>query len=127
MREAQTMRQQSHPCVLPLYCSFVHEQNLWMVMPYVAGGSVLNIMKYAYPEVRRLPFLHCHLGLHYSPSSVLSLPTRDKHLCLFLVQGLEEPVIATILKEVLKGLEYMHRQGGIHRDVKVQTALTWPA
>ena len=57
VREAQTMRQQSHPCVLPLYCSFVHEQNLWMVMPYVAGGSVLNIMKYAYPEVRRLLFL----------------------------------------------------------------------
>ena len=56
VREAQTMRQQSHPCVLPLYCSFVHEQNLWMVMPYVAGGSVLNIMKYAYPEVRRLLF-----------------------------------------------------------------------
>jgi serine/threonine-protein kinase OSR1/STK39 len=51
VREAQTMRQQSHPNVLPLYCSFVHEQNLWMVMPYVAGGSVLNIMKYAYPEV----------------------------------------------------------------------------
>ncbi|BDA42758.1 probable serine/threonine-protein kinase OSR1 at N-terminal half [Coccomyxa sp. Obi] len=87
VREAQTMRQQSHPCVLPLYCSFVHEQNLWMVMPYVAGGSVLNIMKYAYPE------------------------------------GLEEPVIATILKEVLKGLEYMHKQGGIHRDVKAGNIL----
>ena len=51
IREAQTMRQQSHPNVLPLYCSFVHRQHLWMVMPYVAGGSVLNIMKFAYAEV----------------------------------------------------------------------------
>lgn len=51
VREAQTMRQQLHPNVLPLYTSFVHEQNLWMVMPYVSSGSVLNIMKYAHPEV----------------------------------------------------------------------------
>ena len=49
------MRQQAHPNVLPLYCSFVHNHNLWMVMPYVSGGSVLNIMKYAYPEARPTP------------------------------------------------------------------------
>ena len=46
------MRQQLHPNVLPLYTSFVHEQNLWMVMPYVSSGSVLNIIKYAHPEVK---------------------------------------------------------------------------
>ena len=49
------MRQQLHSNVLPLYTSFVHEQNLWMVMPYVSSGSVLNIMKYAHPDVRPKP------------------------------------------------------------------------
>ena len=27
-------------------------KNLWVVMPYFAGGSVLNIMKYNHPTVR---------------------------------------------------------------------------
>ena len=63
IREAQTMRQQAHANVLPLYCSFVHQHNLWMVMPYVSGGSVLNIMKYAYPEVRCLACLLAVLDL----------------------------------------------------------------
>lgn len=46
------MRQLNHPNLLPLYCSFVHKEHLWMVMPYVQGGSILNIMRFAYPDVR---------------------------------------------------------------------------
>ena len=80
------MKSYNHPNVLPLYVSFVHKQDLWMVMPFISGGSVLHIMKYGHPE------------------------------------GLDEAVIATIMREVLKALDYVHKHAGIHRDVKARGA-----
>ncbi|PKI79206.1 hypothetical protein CRG98_000498 [Punica granatum] len=82
-REVQTMCLINHPNLLQAHCSFTSGHNLWVVMPYMAGGSCLHIMKSAYPE------------------------------------GFEEPVIATLLREVLKALVYLHAQGHIHRDVKL--------
>ncbi|PSS07586.1 Serine/threonine-protein kinase, partial [Actinidia chinensis var. chinensis] len=86
-REAQTMVLVDHPNVLKAHCSFVSDHNLWVVMPFMAGGSCLHILKAAYPD------------------------------------GFEEVVIATVLREVLKGLEYLHHHGHIHRDVKAGNIL----
>lgn len=86
-REAQTLSLISHPNLLRAHCSFVANQNLWVVMPYLAGGSCLHIMKSVYPE------------------------------------GFEEVIIATILRDVLKALEYLHNHGHIHRDVKAGNIL----
>ncbi|XP_011085835.1 serine/threonine-protein kinase BLUS1-like isoform X2 [Sesamum indicum] len=86
-REVQTMILIDHPNLLRAHCSFATGHNLWVVMPYVAGGSCLHIIKSAYPE------------------------------------GFEEPVIATLLREVLKALVYLHAHGHIHRDVKAGNIL----
>lgn len=45
------MKSYHHPNVLPLYTSFVRGQDLWMVTPFMSGGSILHIMKYQHPEV----------------------------------------------------------------------------
>ncbi|KAJ4729228.1 Protein kinase [Melia azedarach] len=86
-REVQTMSLIDHPNVLRAHCSFTAGHSLWVVMPYMAGGSCLHIMKSAYPD------------------------------------GFEEPVIATLLRETLKALVYLHAHGHIHRDVKAGNIL----
>ncbi|KAK9053056.1 hypothetical protein SSX86_029686 [Deinandra increscens subsp. villosa] len=86
-REAQTMSLIDHPNVIRAFCSFVVNQNLWVVMPFMAEGSCLHLMKSSYPD------------------------------------GFEESAIASILKETLKALEYLHRHGHIHRDVKAGNIL----
>ncbi|GMH09293.1 hypothetical protein Nepgr_011134 [Nepenthes gracilis] len=86
-REAQTMSLIDHPNVVKAFCSFVAERNLWVVMPFMAEGSCLHLMKIAYPG------------------------------------GFEESAICLILKETLKALEYLHKHGHIHRDVKAGNIL----
>eukprot|EP00249_Psilotum_nudum_P001578 c14138_g1_i2 orf=297-869(+) len=86
-KEAQTMSLINHSNVVKSYCSFVVAHSLWVVMPFMAGGSCLHIMKVAFPD------------------------------------GFEESVIAIFLKESLKALEYLHRHGHIHRDVKAGNIL----
>ena len=87
-KEAHFMSLVDHPNVMKAYCSFNVDHFLWVVMPYMDGGSCLHIMKVCCPD------------------------------------GLDESLIAVILKETLKGLHYLHQQQLIHRDIKVISFLS---
>ncbi|KAH9605900.1 hypothetical protein KSS87_001597 [Heliosperma pusillum] len=77
-REAQTMSLIDHPNVVKAFCSFVVERNLWVVMPFMAEGSCLHLMKTAYPDgieepaicsilketLKALKYLHEHGHIH---------------------------------------------------------------
>ena len=61
--EVSTMKQLKHKNILPLYASFVEEDELWMVMPFVAGGAALDIMQRQHNGVPPPPHppgnMHC--------------------------------------------------------------------
>lgn len=76
-----------HPNLLPVYGSFVNGSKLYIVTPFLAAGSCLDIIKSAFKD------------------------------------GMDEVVIATILVQVVQGLDYLHKNGLIHRDVKAGNLL----
>jgi serine/threonine protein kinase len=45
------MKLLKHPNILPLYAAFLDDDQLWMVMPYVSGGSAIDIMRRTSPNV----------------------------------------------------------------------------
>ncbi|KEH42902.1 putative protein kinase STE-STE20-Fray family [Medicago truncatula] len=77
-KEAQIMSLIDHRNVVKSYCSFVVDRKLWVIMPFMAQGSCLHLMKSAYPDgfeedaigsilketLKALDYLHQHGHIH---------------------------------------------------------------
>jgi serine/threonine protein kinase len=78
-QEARTIARLQHPHILPVFDYGTHEDILYLVMAYVEGGTLQDVMK----------------------------------------DGAITPAqVAKVLREIGHALDYAHRQGVIHRDIK---------
>lgn len=89
-REVQAMRLSSHPNVLTCLTAFCFDIHLWLVTPLMRKGSSLHCLQ----TVR-----------HILTAQEQTVPPLEQH-------------ILYILREALLGLQYIHANGQIHRDVK---------
>jgi len=85
-QEISVLMQLECPYITRYFGSYLCGTELWIVMEFLGGGSVLDLMK--------------------PPPGYL-----------------EEQHIAIILRETLRGLAYIHKQGKIHRDIKAANIL----
>ena len=98
--EIKLMSLCNHRNIVTYYTSFVHKHELWVVMRLLTKGSALDIIKH-FEKLDR----------HADPSNGKKEPALPEYFIIYL------------LHEVLQGLDYLHKQGNIHRDVKAGNVL----
>jgi serine/threonine-protein kinase OSR1/STK39 len=106
-KEIQVMSQCQNENVVRFNTSFVVGEELWLIMKLLDGGKT-SIGKINLPSI----LSDIHLG---SLLDVIRY-TMQRGNCRNGV--LDEVAIATVLREVMKGLDYFHSNGHIHRFVE---------
>ena len=85
-KEINMLKQCDSPYILKYYSSYLKNNQIWIVLEFCDGGSLLDIMRIT--------------NKFYN-----------------------EKEIASIIKMVLKGLQFLHAQRKIHRDIKAGNIL----
>ncbi|KAM1356750.1 hypothetical protein ACFX13_031558 [Malus domestica] len=93
-KEISVLSQCRSPYITEYYGSYLHQTKLWIIMEYMAGGSVADL------NAQTIVFMQLQSG-----------------------PPLDEPSMACILRDLLHAIEYLHNEGKIHRDIKAANIL----
>ena len=102
----------NHENVVSYYTSFVVKEELWVIMKLCSGGlcPMFLLLSFIFFATRS-----AGENLGFYAGSLLDIIKHRMRTGDTKGGVLDETIIATVLKEVLKGLEYFHANGQIHR------------
>ncbi|KAH0624510.1 hypothetical protein JD844_032059, partial [Phrynosoma platyrhinos] len=108
-QEITVLSQCDSPYVTKYYGSYLKDTKLWIIMEYLGGGSALDLVS------NQLSFMQLKAILTLFEFTIITYALEPG--------SLDEIQIATILREILKGLDYLHSEKKIHRDIKAANVL----
>mmetsp|Transcript_13149 Transcript_13149/g.39792 ORF Transcript_13149/g.39792 Transcript_13149/m.39792 type:complete len:646 (-) Transcript_13149:1186-3123(-) len=96
VQEVVTQRALRHDCILPVLAYFEHQDALYMVLPFLNGGSVSDIIKHRHPQglsedailaiaqpvLRALQFMHNRGVMHRDIKAANVLVNEEGHVFL---------------------------------------------
>ena len=103
LKEIQAMSSCNHENVVKYYTSFVVKDELWLVLRLLEVREKLFTLRFV------------HFDLSVQVGSLLDIIKHKMKSSDCKTGVLDEATIATVLKDVLKGLDYLHNNGHIHR------------
>ena len=103
INEILVMRASRHPNIVNYIDSFLHKNELWVVMEYMEGGALTDIIE--------------NNTLEEDQISSICLEVRCKPVAHVRIR------LLTASGQTCKGLHHLHDQQIIHRDIKSDNVL----
>jgi serine/threonine-protein kinase OSR1/STK39 len=111
--EVQLMRLSLHPNLLFCYTAFLEQTQLWVVTPFMNKGSSVSCLQHARQSLMARNTATTVQTTMTTSRDRPSIKNNQPQQLLSM-----EPHILYILQQTLLGLQYIHDNGQIHRDIK---------
>ncbi|KAL1298304.1 hypothetical protein AAHE18_18G022900, partial [Arachis hypogaea] len=133
-REVKTLSLLSHPNILNAHCCFTVDHRLWVVMPFMAGGSFQSIISHSFPDgfsepciafilretLNALSYLHSqgHLHRDIKAGNILVDSNGSVKLADFGVSAsIYESICSSLMLKDVAGTPYWMAPEVIHSHV----------